>query len=125
MICRAAESRPAETLALLLEVGFSPNTRSLGELPLHAAAYHGNAAAVRVLLGAGAEVDARDERFESTALTFATVGSGEQAGKPGDWTGTVRLLIEAGASRDGAWITGKPPSEEVADLLARYWITAT
>jgi ankyrin repeat protein len=123
VICRAAESRPAETLALLLEVGFSPNTRSLGELPLHAAAYHGNAAAVRVLLGAGAEVDARDERFESTALTFATVGSGERAGKPGDWTETVRLLIEAGASRDGVWITGKPPSEEVADLLMHYGIT--
>ena len=124
VIYRAAESRPAEILALMLEVGFSRNTRSFGELPLHAAAYHGNAAGVRVLLGAGAEVDARDERFESTALTFATVGSGEQAGKPGDWTGTVRLLIEAGASRDGAWITGKPPSEEVADLLMRYGITA-
>ena len=97
--------------------------RSFGELPLHAAAYHGNAAAVRVLLGAGAQVDARDERFESTPLAFATVGSGEQAGKKGDWTGTVRLLIEAGASTDGVWITGKPPSEEVADLLMSYGIT--
>ena len=76
-----------------------------------------------MLLAAGAQVDARDERFESTALTFATVGSGERAGKPGDWTGTVRLLIEAGASRDGVWVTGKPPSEEVADLLMRYGIT--
>jgi ankyrin repeat protein len=123
VICRAAESRPAETLALMLELGFSPNARSFGELPLHAAAYHGNAAAVRVLLGAGAEVDARDERFESTALTFATVGSGERAGKPGDWTETVRWLIEAGAIRDGVWITGKPPSEEVADLLMHYGIT--
>ena len=123
VICQAAESRPAATLALMLELGFSPNTRHFGELPLHAAAYHGNAAGARLLLAAGAQVDARDERFESTALAFATVGSGEQAGKPGDWTGTVRLLIEAGASRDGAWITGKPPSEEVADLLMRYGIT--
>jgi hypothetical protein len=107
----------------MLELGFSPNARRFGELPLHAAAYHGNAAAARVLLEAGAQVDARDERFESTALGFATVGSGERAGKPGDWTGTVRLLIEAGASRDGVWITGKPPSEEVADLLVHYGIT--
>jgi hypothetical protein len=76
-----------------------------------------------VLLGAGAQVDARDKRFESTALAFATVGSGERAGKPGDWAGTVRLLIEAGASRDGVWITGKPPSEEVADLLTSHGIT--
>jgi ankyrin repeat protein len=123
VICQAAESRPAETLALMLELGFSPNARHFGELPLHAAGYHGNAAGARVLLGAGAEVDARDERFESTALTFTTVGSGEQAGKRGDWTGTVRLLIEAGASTDGVWITGKPPSEEVADLLMSYGIT--
>jgi ankyrin repeat protein len=123
VICQAAESRPAETLALMLEFGFSPNARGFGEPPLHAAAYHGNAAGVRVLLGAGAEVDARDERFESTALAFATVGSGEQAGNPGDWTGTVRLLIEAGATRDGVWIAGKPPSEEVAGLLLHYGIT--
>jgi ankyrin repeat protein len=121
---QAAESRPAETLALMLELGFSPNARRFGELPLHAAAYHGNAAGARLLLEAGAQVDARDDQFESTALAFATVGSGEQAGKPGDWTGTVRLLIEAGASRDGAWIARKPPSEEVADLLMQYGITA-
>jgi ankyrin repeat protein len=122
VICQAAESRPAETLALMLEFGFSPNARRFGETPLHGAAYHGNAAAVRVLLEAGAEVDARDERFESAALTFATVGSGERSGEPGDWTGTVRRLIEAGASTHGVWLTGKPPSEEVADLLTHYGI---
>ena len=122
VICQAAESRSAETLTLMLEFGFSPNARRFGETPLHAAAYHGNAVGLRVLLAAGAAVDARDEQFESTALTFATVGSGEQAGKPGDWTGTVRSLIEAGASKDGVWVTGKPPSEEVADLLAHYGI---
>ena len=123
VICQAAESRPAETLALMLEFGFSPNARRFGETPLHAAAYHGNAAGLRVLLAAGAEVDARDEQFESTALTFAAVGSGERAGQPGDWTAAVRLLIKAGASRDGVWVTGKPPSEEVADLLTHYGIT--
>jgi len=122
VICQAAESRPAQTLALMLEFGFSANARRFGETPLHAAAFHGNAAGLRVLLAAGAEVDARDEQFESTALTFATVGSGERAGKPGDWTGAVKSLIEAGASRDGVWLTGKPPSEEVADLLMYYGI---
>ena len=94
-----------------------------GEQPLHTAAYHGNAAAVRLLLEAGADVDARDARFDSTALAFATVGSGERAGKPGDWAETVRLLIEAGASRQDVWISQKPPSEEVMDLLQRYGIT--
>ena len=123
-ICDAAESRPASALALMLELGFSPNARKFGEYPLHSAAYHGNAAGVRLLLAAGAEVDARDARFDATPLAFVTVGSGEQAGQPGDWAGAVRLLIEAGASRADVWVTDKPPSEEVAGLLLRYGITA-
>ncbi|MGH6653611.1 MAG: ankyrin repeat domain-containing protein, partial [Actinocrinis sp.] len=123
VICEAAASYPVEALELMLESGFSARTRRLGELPLHAAAYHGNAVAVRILLDEGAEVDARDDRFAGTALAFATVGSGEQAAKPGDWITTVRLLIEAGATRDDVWITGKPPSEEVADLLLYHGIT--
>jgi len=122
VIVEAAGSRSAETIALMLDLGFSPRARRFGEEPLHNAAYHGNAAAVGVLLGAGADIDARDGRFDSTPLAFATVGSREQAGRPGDWITTVRLLIEAGASREGVWIPGKPPSEEVMDLLRRYGI---
>lgn len=56
-------------------------------------------------------------------MASATVGSGAQEGTPGDWVETVKLLIEAGASREGVWISGKPPSEEVIDLLRRYGIT--
>ena len=123
VIVGVAASRPAETVALMLELGFSPHARNgLGEQPLHSAAYLGNAAAVRVLLEAGADVDGRDGRFEATPLAFATVGSGEQEGKPGDWVETVRLLIGAGASRDEVWISDKPPSEEVADVLRHYGI---
>jgi hypothetical protein len=108
----------------MLDLGFSPHARNdSGEQPLHTAAYHGNAAVARLLLEAGAGVDARDARFDGTPLAFATVGSGEQAGKPGDWAETVRVLIEAGASRHDVWVSGKPPSEEVIALLQRYGIT--
>jgi ankyrin repeat protein len=124
VICDAAAFRPAQTLALLLDLGFPAQAGAFDEQPLHSAAYGGNASAVQVLLAAGAEVDARDAQFDATPLAFATVGSGERAGQPGDWTGTVRLLIEAGASRQDVWVSGKPPSEEVADLLLRYGITA-
>ncbi len=123
-ISEAAASGPAAALRLMLELGFSPRARSFGEEPLHAAAYHGNAEAVRLLLAAGADVDARDDRFDGTPLAFATVGSGERAGQPGNWLEVVRLLVAAGASRRGVWIADKPPSEEVIDLLLSYGISS-
>jgi ankyrin repeat protein len=124
LIVDAAGSRSAATIALMLDLGFATDDRNgFGEPPSHGAAYHGNAEVVRLLLERGADVDARDDRFEATALASATVGSGEQAGEPGDWVGTVRLLVEAGASRDGAWIVGKPPSEDVMALVGLYGIS--
>ena len=123
VIVDAAGSRPAAAIALLLDLGFSAHARNdFGDQPLHTAAYCGNAGAVRLLLEAGADVDACDGRFDSTPLAFATVGSRELAGKPGDWAETVRLLIEAGASRANVWVSGKPPSQEIVGLLQRYGI---
>jgi ankyrin repeat protein len=123
VIVDAAGSCPASTIALMLDLGFPPGARSnTGQQPLHSAAYTGNAAVIRLLLKAGADVDARDTRFDSTPLAFATVGSREQAGRPGNWAETVRLLIEAGASRHGVWISGKPPSDDIKGLLQRYGI---
>lgn len=124
VIVDAAGTRPAGTISLMLDLGFSPRARNAsGEEPLHSAAYYGNEAVVRLLLSAGADVDARDSRFDATPLASATVGSGERAGQPGDWAATVTLLLAAGASRQGVWISGKPPSEEIIDLLSRNGIT--
>jgi ankyrin repeat protein len=123
-VAEAAGSAPAATVALMLDLGFSPGDRNeFGEQALHTAAYHGNAEVVRLLIDAGADPGARDARFYGTPLAYATVGSGERAGEPGNWIETVRLLIDAGASRDGVWISGKPPSEEVIALLRSYGIT--
>lgn len=66
---------------------------------------------------------ARDHNFDGTPLGHATVGSGERAGERGNWIETVRLLLDAGASREDVWILGKPPSQEVADLLRGYGVT--
>jgi len=123
-IFEAANNASGDALRVMLDLGFPANVRNdSGEQPLHAAAYAGNAEAVRHLLDAGADVDARDARFDSTPLAFATVGSGEQAGSPGNWIEVVRLLVSAGASRRGVWIASKPPSEDVIDLLLSYGIS--
>ena len=107
-VVAAAVTAPPAAVALMLDLGFSALDRNgFGEQPLHSAAYHGNAEMARLLIDAGADVDARDSRFESTPLAFATVGSGESAGRPGNWVETVRLLIDAGASRDGCVDLGK------------------
>ncbi|HET9732285.1 MAG TPA: ankyrin repeat domain-containing protein [Acidimicrobiales bacterium] len=121
-IVDAAGMGPAEAVALMIDLGFPADARKDGDEALHNAAYHGNAEVIRVLLEKGADVDARDGRFDATPLGFATVGSGERAGRPGDWVGTVRLLVGAGASTEEAWVPGKPPSEEVADVLLSYGI---
>jgi ankyrin repeat protein len=118
----AAATGPVEAVALMLDLGFPVDSRQDGEAALHNAAYHGHAAAVRVLLEKGADVDVRDENFDGTPLGFATVGSGEQAGRDGDWIRTVRTLVEAGASTTGVWLPDKPPSEEVAEVLLGYGI---
>jgi ankyrin repeat protein len=124
VIVDAAGSRPLATIELMLDLRFSTDDRNgFGEYPLHSAAFAGHADIVRLLLQRGAKVDARDTRFDATALASAIVGSGVQARRAGDWTETVHLLVAAGASREGAWIVGKPPSEEVMELVKLYAIT--
>lgn len=116
---------PASAVRLLVGLGFPPDARNRsrwGETALHTAAGAGRAETVWYLLGLGADVDARDERFSATPLAYATVGSGEGAGQDGDWPATVRLLLDAGASREGAWIAAKPPSSEVAEVLREYGV---
>jgi len=123
-IFEATNTTSGAAVGLMLEIGFSPHVRNeSGEQPLHSAAYAGNAEAVRLLLDAGADVDARDARFDSTPLVFATVGSGEQAGLARHWIEVVQLLVDAGASREGVWIAEKPPNEKVIDLLLSYDIS--
>jgi ankyrin repeat protein len=117
-IVDVAQWEGAGAVALMVELGFPVNARGEnGETALHRAAYEGRPATVRLLIERGAEVDALDSRFDATPLAFATVGSGERPASAGDWVETARILLDAGASPQGVWISGKEPSEEVANLL--------
>jgi len=89
---------------------------------------HAEDAEDRVLLHRGADVDARDETWDSHPVVWAAIGSSEQhdLNPHPDWAGTVQALLEAGAN--AADVTLSPdedhqPSPEVAALLKQATIT--
>ena len=127
---RAAETGNTEAMRIMLDLGFSPDARGGGDdpgTPLHTAAHAGSADIARLLLERGADVDARDDRWDSTPLVWAIIGSSERpTGNPSpDWPATVEILANAGASFDGITLSpddDHPPSPAVADLLRRYGV---
>jgi ankyrin repeat protein len=122
-----AEHGPAAAVELMLDLGFPVGAHRPddGGTALHAAAYEGRMDMVRLLVARGADVNARDRQWHSTALCWASVGSGERhsSGPDADWPATIRALLDAGSSLDGAWVAGKPPSEEVAEQLLGLGVT--
>jgi ankyrin repeat protein len=125
---RAAEAGNVRAVELMLDMGFDPTVRDAddGGTPLHKAAYAGSADVVRLLLARGADINAHDERWHSPPLDWAIVGSGthERERPDSDFVATVKALIDAGADLTGvSWNDQKPPSDEVASVLATYGIT--
>ena len=127
---RAAETGNTEAMRIMLDLGFPVDTRGGGDDPgtaLHAAAYAGSAAIARLLVERGADVEARDERWDSPPLVWAIIGSSEKpTGNPGpDWPAVVEILANAGASFDGIALSpddDHPPSPAVVELLRRYGV---
>lgn len=123
-IVQAAEVGRTAAVELMLDLGFRIGARGGddGATALHAAAYAGSAETVRLLLDRGADIEARDTHWDSSALVWATIGSGERPRhnpRP-NWVATVRTLMEAGASCEDLTLSPddlKPPSLEVAQLL--------
>jgi ankyrin repeat protein len=126
LLVDAAEHRGLPPVALMLELGFPAGARrdSDGVTALHVAAHAGRADVVALLLAHGADVHARDGEYHATALSWASVGSGDppRHHPDGDWITTVQALFDAGAALDEGWSIGKPPSDEVAALLLAYGI---
>ena len=131
-LIRAAETGHTPALALMLDLGFPVDARDGddGGTALHHAAYAGSADAVRLLLGRGANLKARDATWDSPPLDWACVGSGERprTNPHPDWMASVQVLLDAGASTQGITLSPddlKPPSPEVAALLRQAMVPVT
>lgn len=101
----AALNGLAEGLATLIGLGVSANARST-DIYSHATALHhavasGSLDAVRVLVEAGAETDARDSVHDGTPLDWAEhyVGEHDTEARAGDYAAIAALLRDRGGRR--------------------------
>jgi FOG: Ankyrin repeat len=94
----AAAERSDARVTAYLAAGFPADaTDGMRATALHHGAIHGRAAMVRALLAAGARVDLRDSEHSATPLGWATFGVDYVADSDGDYEGSARALLEAGA----------------------------
>lgn len=94
----AAEAGDEALVERLLAVGISAaQPGDWGLTPLHHAAVGGRTAIVERLLKAGADLSARDPAHNGTPFNWCAYGCGVRWNRFGDYLGTVRLMLEAGA----------------------------
>jgi len=112
-----------EAVRLMLDLGFPvdvPETNH-GFLPLHNAAWCGEAALVELLLRHGHPVDRRDPAYDATAIGYAIHSCVTARRHPGgDFPKVVRLLLEAGVPLDShQYPSGDPGIDAVIESFRK------
>jgi ankyrin repeat protein len=104
----ACEYGRTNVVEFLLDMGMDvgASLRNHGQTGLHWAAHCANISTAKALLKRGAVVDAKDPSFSSTPLSWALHGwSDPPPGTPRSrYYSMVKLLIDAGAAVDPAWL---------------------
>jgi|WetSurMetagenome_2_1015567.scaffolds.fasta_scaffold71527_2 uncharacterized protein len=88
MLVHAAVKGHEPIMRALLAAGADPHSNASGTFPLYAAAWHGRAAAIDLLIAGGADVDAREASGATALMAAAAQGHDEVA----------RRLLAHGAS---------------------------
>jgi len=114
----AAQSNNTKAVRLMLEAGWPVDTPGeMGGTALHWAGYNGNAEMTREILRFHPALELKSREHESTALGWAVFGSGNSWRRDtGDFVGTVRALLEAGAILP-PHAEELEPSEAVLEIL--------
>ena len=95
----AAQSNNTKAVRLMLEAGWPVNTPGeMGATALHWAGFNGNAEMTRDLLCFHPDIETKSREYAGTALSWALYASGNGWHRStGDFVGTVRALLDAGA----------------------------
>ena len=110
----AAQSNNTKAVRLMLGAGWPVNTAGeMGATSLHWAGFNGNTEMTREILRFHPELELKSREYSSTALSWALYGSGNSWHRDtGDFVGTVRALLEAGAT-----VPPDPESLEPSDAV--------
>jgi ankyrin repeat protein len=96
----AAQSNNTKAVRLMLEAGWPVDTQGeMGATALHWAGFNGNAEMAREILRFRPTLELKSREYEGAALAWAVYGSGNGWHRDtGDYVGTIRALLEAGAT---------------------------
>ncbi len=96
----AAQSNNTKAVQLMLEAGWPVNTPGeMGATALHWAGFNGNAEMTRDILRFHPDIETKSREYAGTALSWALYASGNGWHRStGDFVGTVRALLDAGAA---------------------------
>ncbi len=114
----AAQNNNTKAVQLMLEAAWPVDTPGeMGATALHWAAFNGNAEMAREILRFHPTLELKSREYAGTALAWAVYGSGNGWRRDtGDFVGTIRALLEAGATLP-PHAEELEPSEAVLEVL--------
>lgn len=114
----AAQNNNTQAVRLMLQAGWPVDTPGeMGATALHWAGFNGNAEMAREILRFHPTLELKSREYAGTALSWAIYGSGNGWHREtGDFVGTVRALLEAGAILP-SHADELEPSEAVLEVL--------
>jgi hypothetical protein len=96
----AAQNNNTKAVRLMLQAGWPVDARGeMGATALHWAGFHGNAEMTREILRFHPALELKSNEYAGSALSWAVYGSGNGWHRDtGDFVGTIRALLDAGAT---------------------------